>query len=84
MNGQVLDVILTIGCVEHLWCIVWILFLRDTHVDTNVCVAKRIILERDIKFLTLYDFLSQSNKVVRVNILVSKSNHSKLEGEPSK
>ena len=64
MNGQVLDIIFAIGRVEHLWCIVWILFLCDTHVDSNVRIAKRVKLERDIKFLTLHNFLFyQTNSV---------------------
>lgn len=48
-NAKVLDVILTIGRVEHLWSIVWIFLLSDTHVDSNVSITKRIILEGHVK-----------------------------------
>ena len=42
---QVLNIVLTVRRVEHLWCIIWILLFRDTHVDTDVGVAESVILE---------------------------------------
>ena len=42
---QVLNVVLTVWRVEHLWCIIRILLLSDTHVDTDVGVAESVILE---------------------------------------
>ena len=42
---QVLNVVLTVRRVEHLWCIIRILLLSDTHVDTDVGVAESVILE---------------------------------------
>ena len=42
---QVLNIVLTVRRVEHLWCIIWILLLRDAHVDTDVGVAESVILE---------------------------------------
>ena len=42
---QVLNIVLTVRRVEHLWCIIWILLLRHAHVDTDVGVAESVILE---------------------------------------
>ena len=42
---QVLNIVLTVRRVEHLWCIIWILLLRYAHVDTDVGVAESVILE---------------------------------------
>ena len=45
MYRQILNIVLTVRRVEHLWCIIWILLLRHAHVDTDVGVAESVILE---------------------------------------
>ena len=45
MYRQILNIVLTVWRVEHLWCIIWILLLRHAHVDTDVGVAESVILE---------------------------------------
>ena len=55
MSGQVLDVVLTIGRVEHLWCVVRILLLSHAHVDSNVSIAKSVILESDLELILVGD-----------------------------
>lgn len=46
-----MDVILAIRRVEHLRRIIRVLLLRDAHVDADVRVAERIILESDLEFV---------------------------------
>lgn len=38
-HAQVLDIILTIRRIEHLWSIVWVFLLSDTHVDSDVSIT---------------------------------------------
>ena len=45
MYRQILNIVLTVRRVEHLWCIIRILLLRHAHVDTDVGVAESVILE---------------------------------------
>ena len=51
VHRQVLDVVLTIGRIEHLWCIVRVFLFSNAHVDADVSVAKRVILEGDFEFV---------------------------------
>ena len=48
-NAHILDIVLAIGCVKHLRGIIWVLFLGDAHINADVGIAKRIILEGDCK-----------------------------------
>jgi hypothetical protein len=57
VHWQVLDVILAIRRVEHLRRIIRVLLLRDAHVDADVRVAERIILESDLEFVAFWNFL---------------------------
>ena len=62
VNGQVMDVIFAIGRVEHLRCVVRILFLRHAHIDSNVSIAKSVKLESDLKLLLISDPLLKPTK----------------------
>ena len=53
IHCQVLDIILPVGCVEHLRGIVRVFLFSDTHVDANMSVAESIVFESDIEFLIL-------------------------------
>ena len=64
MSRQVLDVILTIRRVEHLRCVVRILLLRHAHVDSNVSIAKSVILESDLELILVGDPLEKDKDKV--------------------
>lgn len=55
--SDILNIILSVGRIEHLWCIVSILFLCHACVNTNVCVAKSVILESDFELRIFCKFL---------------------------
>ena len=44
-NTHIVDVVLPIGRIEHLWCIIRVLLLRYAHVDADMRVADCIVLE---------------------------------------
>ena len=54
---KVLNVVLTVGSVEHLGSIVRVFLFSDTHVDADMCIAESVILEGDIEFVAFRDFL---------------------------
>ena len=54
---KVLNVVLTVGSVEHLWSIVRVFLFSHTHVDADMCIAESVILEGDIEFVAFRDFL---------------------------
>jgi hypothetical protein len=62
---HVVDVILTIGRIEHFRGVVRILLLSDTHVYTDVRVAHCIEFKGDVQLCSLYDFLNGRSPVNR-------------------
>lgn len=52
-HTKIVDVVFTVGSVEHLWGIVRVFLLRHAHVNADVRIAKRIILERDAQLVVL-------------------------------
>ena len=50
-HTDVVDVVLTVGSVEHLRCVVRVLFLSDTKVDTDVGLTEGVVFESDVQFL---------------------------------
>ena len=38
-NTHIVNVVLTVRCVEHLWGVVWVLFLGNTKVHTDMSLA---------------------------------------------
>ena len=66
-----MDVVVSVWRVEHFRGIVWILFLGNAHIDSNVSVAKRIVLEFDFQFCTVNDSLQKQE--IDGQILVRKS-----------
>ena len=55
-HSHVMDVVLTVGCVEHLWSVVGVLLFSDTEVDTDMGITESVVLEGDVQIL-INDFL---------------------------
>ena len=53
IHTNLLDIVVSVRCVEHFWCVVYISFLGNTCVDTNMCLALRINLKSQLKFVTV-------------------------------
>lgn len=45
-HAHIKDVILPVGCIEHLWGIVRVLLLSHTHINANVRITESVVLER--------------------------------------
>lgn len=69
LHGHIEDVIITIRRVKHFWCVVRVLLLRDTHVNADMGIAKRVIFERDVQFLIIGHSLS-AKKYIRTSDVV--------------
>lgn len=54
-HANLLDIVLLIRRVEHLWYVVWILLLGDTSIDSNVRVRGAIDDEGELQLMILGD-----------------------------
>ena len=61
----IVDVVFSVGSVEHFWGIVRVLLLCYAHVDSDVGVAKGIVFESDLKLVTIDNSLRKSKTVMR-------------------
>ena len=78
-----MDVVLPVGRVEHLGGVVRVLLLRHAHVDSDVRIAQRVVLKRDVQLLVLVNFLYEHKSkhiVVSIKLLPSK-NCRKIQSE---
>ena len=68
-HRQVVDVVFPVRCVEHLWRIVRVFLFSDAHVDSNVSITERIILESHLKLVVFRHFLqAMARKVLVFNL----------------
>ena len=74
-DTHVMDVVLPVGRVEHLGRIVRVLLLRHTHVDADVGVADRVVLEGEDQLVVFIHMLHR-HKVVRKNVKNKDSTYS--------
>ena len=48
IHTYLLDIVISVWCIEHFWSIVDVSFLSNTCVDTNMRLALRINFERKL------------------------------------
>ena len=54
-----MNVILAIRCVEHFWGIIRVFLLSDAHVDSDMGLARGVVLKGDVKLSIFSYFLTK-------------------------
>ena len=59
IHTDLLDIVISIRCIEHFWGVVYVSFLSNTCVDTNMSLTLRINFKRKLEFVTVRDSLQK-------------------------
>ena len=57
IHTNLLDIVISIRCIEHFWGVVYVSFLCNTCVDTNMSLTLRINFKRKLELVTVRDSL---------------------------
>ena len=59
IHTNLLDIVISIRCIEHFWGVVNVSFLSNTCVDTNMSLTLRINFKRQLELVTVRDSLQK-------------------------
>ena len=63
IHTNLLDIVISIRCIEHFWGVVNVSFLCNTCVDSNMSLSLRIDLERQLELEIISNSLKWTNQI---------------------